>query len=104
MNLSLGGIVKGITTGLETLVETGNPAIAAGAGAVACLAGNGGSGNTQSQSVPTFDPLLDEMSASLNPGSSQNVYSYAQLAGLNSNGQPTQSDPYGGVTEADLVE
>ena len=77
MHLSLGGIVKGITTGLETLVETGNPAIAAGAGAVAFL-GNG----TQTPAL-SESPLLQELQAE-NPFEQQNVNalsSYADLIG-----------------------
>jgi hypothetical protein len=103
MHLSLGGIVKGITTGLETLVETGNPYIAAGAGAVACFSGNGGSQQSNA-AVPTFSPLLDEMSAELNPGSPSNTYSYMQLAGRDANGNSVQNNPYGNVNVADLVE
>jgi hypothetical protein len=61
MHLSLGGIVKGITTGLETLAETGNPFVAAGAGAVACLSDKGGA--QQSASPAAFSPLLEELSA-----------------------------------------
>jgi hypothetical protein len=97
MHLSLGGIVKGIETGLTTLVETGNPCIAAGAGAVACFTDNGTSGSGAN------DALLNSLSAELNPGSTSNVYSYAQLAGLDAHGNSTQTDPYGGVTDADLV-
>jgi hypothetical protein len=103
MHLSLGGIVKGITTGLETLVETGNPYIAAGAGAIACFSGSGGPSQSGAQ-VPTFSPLLDEMSAELNPGSASNTYSYMHLAGRDANGNAVQSNPYGNVSIADLVE
>lgn len=74
MHLSLGGIVKGITTGLETLVETGNPAIAAGAGAVAFL---GSSGNSNQS------PILQELQAE-SPFEQRNVNqlsSYADLIG-----------------------
>lgn len=101
MNLSLGGIVKGVTTGLETLVETGNPCIAAGAGALACFSGSGAA--RAGAPVQTFDPLLDQMSAELNSGGAAPVHSYMQLAGLDANGKPTQNDAYGGVTDADLV-
>jgi hypothetical protein len=108
MHLSLGGIVKGIETGLTTLAETGNPYIAAGAGVVSCVTDNGNGGGTNgaaaNANVQTFNPLLDSMSAELNQGSTSNVYSYAQLAGLDANGNSTQSDPYGGVTDADLVD
>lgn len=77
MHLSLGGIVKGITTGLETLVETGNPAIAAGAGAVAFL------GNSPQTPALSENPLLQELQAE-NPFEQQNVNalsSYADLIG-----------------------
>lgn len=106
MNLSLGGIVKGVETGLTALVETGNPLVAAGVGAATCLVGNGNSGaaGAPNQNVQTFDPLLDSMSAELNPGSTPTTYSYAQLAGIDANGNSTQSDSYGGVTDADLVD
>jgi hypothetical protein len=67
MHLSLGGIVKGIETGLTTLVETGNPYIAAGAGAIACFtdngSGNSGTAGATNANVPTFNPLLDSLSA-----------------------------------------
>lgn len=84
MHLSLGGIVKGITTGLETLAETGNPAIAAGVGAVACLTDNGGSassGSPASASTPvqTFNPLLDQLSAE-SPAEQQNVNALSSFA------------------------
>lgn len=81
MHLSLGGIVKGITTGLETLVETGNPYIAAGAGAVACFSDNGGSNGAAASGspVPTFSPLLDELSAE-NPAERQNVNALSSFA------------------------
>lgn len=81
MHLSLGGIVKGITTGLETLAETGNPAIAAGAGAVACLTdnGNSGAGTTSNAPVQTFNPLLDQLSAE-NPALTQNVNAISSFA------------------------
>lgn len=83
MHLSLGGIVKGITTGLETLAETGNPAIAAGAGAVACLTDNGSSstasGAASPTSVQTFNPLLDQLSAE-NPAEQQNVNALSSFA------------------------
>jgi hypothetical protein len=71
MHLNLGGIVKGITTGLETLVETGNPAIAAGAGAVACFSGNGAAAS----------PLLQELSAE-NPFEQQQVNQLSSYADL----------------------
>jgi hypothetical protein len=103
MGFSLGGIVKGITTGLETLVETGNPYIAAGAGAIACFSGNSSSAKTGAP-VQTFSPLLDEMSAELNPGNPSKTYSYTQLAGLDANGNATKSHPYGDASVADLVE
>lgn len=102
MHLSLGGLIKGVTSGLETLVETGNPAIAAGAGALGFLSGN--SGQSPAGPVQTFDPLLDEMSANLNPGTPSNTYSYAQLAGTDAQGKSRQNDPYGGVSLADLVD
>lgn len=75
MHLSLGGIVKGLTTGLETLAETGNPFIAAGAGAVACLTDKGdGAGSNGAGS-----PLLDQLSAE-NPTLQQNVNSLSSFA------------------------
>lgn len=77
MNLSLGGIVKGVTTGLETLVETGNPVVAAGAGALACVAGGG---NAQASS-PVHSPLLQELAAE-NPFEQQNVNALADFASL----------------------
>lgn len=66
MHLGLGSIVKGITTGLETLVETGNPLVAAGAGAVACFSGNG-------------SPLLEGLRAE-NPTERQNVNALSSFA------------------------
>ena len=64
MHLSLGGLVKGVTTGLETLVETGNPYIAAGAGAVAFLSSGGSSPASGSTAAPSsYNPLLAELSA-----------------------------------------
>jgi hypothetical protein len=106
MHLSLGGIVKGIETGLTTFAETGNPYIAAGAGAISCFTDNSGGSNASASNanVQTFNPLLDSLSAELNPGSTPNVYSYAQLAGMDANGNSTQADPYGGVSDADLVD
>lgn len=81
MHLSLGGIVKGLTTGLETLAETGNPFIAAGVGAVACLSdnGNGGAAGGSGSPIPTFSPLLDQLSAE-NPSLQQNVNSLSSFA------------------------
>lgn len=89
MHLSLGGIVKGITTGLETLAETGNPAIAAGAGAVAFLTDNGNSSGstsagTSGASVQTFNPLLDQLSAE-NPAEQQNVNALSSFAAQHAN-------------------
>lgn len=78
MHINLGGIVKGITTGLETLAETGNPAIAAGAGAVACFAGGG---NAQAASQAPQNQLLAEMSAE-NPFEQQNVNALSSYASL----------------------
>jgi hypothetical protein len=77
MNLSLGGIVKGVTTGLETLVETGNPVVAAGAGAIACVAA-GGSSPANASAQP---PLLQELAAE-NPFEQQNVNALADFASL----------------------
>jgi len=77
MNLSLGGIVKGVTTGLETLVETGNPVVAAGAGALACVAGGGNA----SAGTPMQSPLLQELAAE-NPFEQQNVNQLADFASL----------------------
>lgn len=74
MHLSLGGIVKGLTTGLETLAETGNPFIAAGAGAVACLTDNGNGASSAGGG-----PLLDQLSAE-NPTLQQNVNSLSSFA------------------------
>jgi hypothetical protein len=76
MNLSLRGIVKGVTTGLETLVETGNPVIAAGAGA-ACLLTSPAS---PSSPIPTFSPMLDALSAE-NPTEQQHVNTLSSFAG-----------------------
>jgi hypothetical protein len=77
MNLSLGGIVKGVTTGLETLVETGNPVVAAGAGAIACVAGGGNA----APGAPAQSPLLQELAAE-NPFEQQNVNQLADFASL----------------------
>ena len=85
MHLSLGGIVKGITTGLETLAETGNPAIAAGAGAVACLTDKGTSANGNSH------PLLDQLSAE-NPLEQQNVNALSSFAAQHANDLATLID------------
>lgn len=82
MHLSLGGIVKGITTGLETLAETGNPIVAAGAGAVACLTDNGNAAQAQTPSSPSsFNPLLEQLRAD-NPFERQHVNALADYAGL----------------------
>lgn len=85
MHLSLGGIVKGITTGLETLAETGNPIVAAGAGAVACLTDNGSAAPAQASSPsspsPSFNPLLEQLRAD-NPFERQNVNALADYADL----------------------
>ena len=99
MGLSLGNIVKGAVTGLETLLETGNPIAAAGAGAISAFGGGCGG------PIPTFNPLLDEMSGNLNPGSRAQVYSYSQLAGLEKNGQsPRGASPdLGSVVDGDDV-
>ncbi len=98
MGFSLGNILKGAVSGVETLVETGNPLAAAGAAAVTAVSGgsSGGSG-------PTFDPLLDEMSASLNPGSPPQLYSYSQIAGLDGNGNSTrgQVPSLGSIVDGD---
>lgn len=51
MGLNLGGIVSGLASGLTTLVETGNPYIAAGVGTLSAFGGGtagnlaGGAGN-----------------------------------------------------------
>ena len=93
MHLSLGGIVKGITTGLETLAETGNPFIAAGAGAVACLTDNGSStGGGTGPQIPTFSPLLDQLSAE-NPALQQNVNSLSAFAQQHANDLADLVDP-----------
>lgn len=81
MHLNLGGIVKGITTGLETLVETGNPIAAAGAGAVACFSGGNCSGAQAPQLDPQFNPLFEEMRAE-NPFEQQNVNTLSDYADL----------------------
>ena len=82
MHLSLGGIVKGITTGLETLAETGNPIVAAGAGAVACLTDNGSATPAQTSSPSSsFNPLLEQLRAD-NPFERQNVNALADYADL----------------------
>jgi hypothetical protein len=75
MHLSLGGIVKGITSGLETLVETGNPVIAAGAGAMTCFAGNGAANARASAQ----SPLLQELAAE-NPFEQHNVNALSSFA------------------------
>ena len=85
MGFSLGNIVKGVVTGVETLAETGNPFVAAGAGAVTALSGS--------------DPLLDEMSGNLNAGSPPQIYSYMQLAGLDSNGNSQQNADFGSIVD-----
>lgn len=85
MGFSLGNILKGAVNGVETLLETGNPVAAAGAAALIAVSGG------QAASGPTYDPLLDEMSASLNPGSPPQIYSYSQIAGLDQNGNSTRS-------------
>ena len=85
MGFSLGNIVKGVVTGVETLAETGNPFVAAGAGAVTAFSGS--------------DPLLDEMSGNLNAGSPPQIYSYMQLAGLDSNGNSQQSADFGSIVD-----
>ncbi|HET9095721.1 MAG TPA: hypothetical protein VFN37_03580 [Candidatus Baltobacteraceae bacterium] len=92
MHLSLGGIVKGITTGLETLAETGNPFIAAGAGAVACLTDNGSTGVGTGPQIPTFSPLLDQLSAE-NPALQQNVNSLSTFAQQHANDLADLLDP-----------
>lgn len=90
MHLSLGGIVKGITTGLETLAETGNPYIAAGAGAVACLTDKDGSNTAASQD----NPLLAQMNAEL-PSEQQHVNALSSFA---------QNQPdFGSLVDPDLV-
>jgi hypothetical protein len=85
MHLSLGGIVKGITTGLTTLAETGNPVIAAGAGAVSCLAASNSSASapagTSPAASPMLAPLLEEMQAE-NPYEQQNVNQLSSYADL----------------------
>jgi hypothetical protein len=82
MHLSLGGLVKGITTGLTTLVETGNPIIAAGAGAVSFLADNGSTGaNASIAAAPLMSPMLEEMRAE-NPFERQNVNALSSYADL----------------------
>jgi hypothetical protein len=87
MHLSLGGIVKGVTTGLETLVETGNPAIAAGAGALAFVTDRGSASSAPAQSSAfapqTPTPLLDELHAE-NPYEQNSVNAlsdFAQIVG-----------------------
>lgn len=81
MHLSLGGIVKGITTGLTTLVETGNPIIAAGAGAISCLTSNGAGSSPTAAPLPMMSPLLDELRAE-NPFERQNVNKLSSYADL----------------------
>lgn len=88
MGFNLGGIVKGLVTGVETLVETGNPIAAVGAGALTALSG----GSPGAGAQPTFDPVLDELSANLNPGSPPATYSYMQLAGLDAKGNSTRGN------------
>ena len=74
--------MKGITTGLETLAETGNPIVAAGAGAVACLTDNGSAAPAQASSPsPSFNPLLEQLRAD-NPFERQNVNALADYADL----------------------
>jgi len=85
MGFSLGNLVKGIVRGVEALALTANPIAAAGIGALTAL----GSGRSAAP-MPTFDPLLDEMSANLNAGSSTNTYSYRQVAGLDASGRSTR--------------
>lgn len=97
MGFSLGNIVKGVVTGVETLAETGNPIAAAGAGAVTAFSGGGAS--TSTAATPTFDPLLDEMSGNLNAGSPPQIYSYMQLAGLDSNGNSQQNADFGSIVD-----
>jgi hypothetical protein len=85
MHLSLGGIVKGITTGLTTLAETGNPVIAAGAGAISCLASSNASANAPANTAPAasplLSPLLEELQAE-NPYERQNVNALSSYADL----------------------
>src|SRR5581483_11460466 len=87
MGFSLGNLVKGIVRGVETLALTANPIAAAGIGALTALGAEGGAG---APPLPTFDPLLDEMSANLNAGSPASTYSYRQAAGLDANGRSTR--------------
>lgn len=85
MHLSLGSIVKGITTGLTTLAETGNPVIAAGAGAVSCIAASNAPANapanTSPATSPMLNPLLEELHAE-NPYEQQNVNALSSYADL----------------------
>lgn len=90
MHLSLGGIVKGITTGLETLAETGNPYVAAGAGAIACLTDKDGS----NAAAPQDSPLLAQMSAEL-PSEQQHVNALSSFA-------QKQTD-FGSLVDPDLA-
>ena len=90
MHLSLGGIVKGITTGLETLAETGNPFVAAGAGAIACLTDKEGSNGAASQE----NPLLAQMSAEL-PSDRHNVNALSSFA--------QKHTDFGSIVDPDLV-
>jgi len=87
MGFSLGNLVKGVVRGVETLAMTANPIAAAGIGALTALGAGGGAGSAP---LPTFDPLLDEMSANLNAGSPAGTYSYRQAAGLDANGRSTR--------------
>ncbi|HKU67247.1 MAG TPA: hypothetical protein VJP85_05700 [Candidatus Baltobacteraceae bacterium] len=75
MHLSLGGIVKGITTGLETLAETGNPVIAAGAGAITCFSDSGAS----NAGASAQSPLLAQLAAE-NPLEQHNVNALSSFA------------------------
>lgn len=99
MGFNIGSIVKGVVSGVETLAETANPVLAAGAGAAALL--GSGSPGAASSPLQTFDPLLDEMSGSLNPGSPPQLYSYNQLAGVDGNGNSTSGQHQ---SPADLVD
>ena len=99
MGFSIGNIIKGVVGGAEALAETANPAIAIGAAAIGGLLGGG----SNSAALPTFDPLLDEMSANLNAGSQPRTYSYMQLAGLDANGNSTngQRPDLGSIVDGD---
>ena len=96
MGFSLGNIVKGVVSGVETLAETGNPFVAAGAGAVTAFSA------PSSTPAPTFDPLLDEMSGDLNAGSQPQIYSYMQLAGMDSNGNSQHGADFGSIVDGDM--